>query len=179
MTTTTVPQPPEAGALSNVIDLAAEREIRRPVDPLERCAELSKQVWRSLEAAGYSRPNADGSQPENPLIRQLGARAKLKRMLNPPPAQPDVVDFRANSLLPDLSSLSFEDCAAVVKSMARIPFSDVDEVLHYATYTLLEHVWTRLLDLDPKRGERVINSAMKTAKRKRLLRNQVGGRDAA
>jgi hypothetical protein len=91
--------------------------------------------------------------------------------------RPDPLDARPTMIrresmpLPDLSSLSFEDCAAVVKSMERIPFTGVDEVLHYSTSILIEHVWTRLLDLDTKRGTRVINSAMRAGARKRRHSN--------
>lgn len=58
MTTTNVPQTPEAGAFSNVIDLAerrAARELRRGVDPADPLVGAKLLLQRSAQVIPFRR----------------------------------------------------------------------------------------------------------------------------
>jgi hypothetical protein len=126
-------QLPLAGTISNVIDLSAERERRRPRARLDIAAAFAR--IEALDEFVCSEVRAGMSEAR-------GARHR----------QPESLD---------LSCISFEDCADALKALARVPFSDVDEALHYAMSALIEPLWTRLMDLDTKRGIRVIRSVEK------------------
>jgi hypothetical protein len=156
-----------------IIDLADWRSRRNAargiiVDPdVEEAASLNAFAdW--LDSPQF--PEGDAPMITDPAIRKIGqllahidagvkaVSAEVKR-----PATPVAV--------PDLSSMSFQECAVALRAVARFPFSHHDDILFPFMHALWSALFKRLVSIDKKKALRFTDSVINSA-----ARHRVGGK---